>query len=74
MESVLYSMVVSGSLNSLVIYNHPVGSIYYIPLIYCQLGDYLLPTTYEGNQETPLMYVLMKIQIFSSHLIVILDK
>ena len=27
----------------------------YIPLIYCQLGDYMLPTTYYGNQETPLI-------------------
>ena len=26
----------------------------YIPLIYCQLGDYMVPTTYSGNQETPL--------------------
>ena len=26
----------------------------YIPLIYCQLGDYMVPTTYQGNQETPL--------------------
>ena len=28
----------------------------YIPLIYCQLGDYMLPTTYWGNQETPLIF------------------
>ena len=27
----------------------------YIALIYCQLGDYMLPTTYYGNQETPLI-------------------
>ena len=26
----------------------------YIPLIYCQLGDYMLPTTYQGNQKQPL--------------------
>ena len=26
----------------------------YIPLIYCLLGDYISPTTYWGNQETPL--------------------
>ena len=24
----------------------------YIPLIYCQLGDYMVPTTYLGNRET----------------------
>ena len=26
----------------------------YIPLIYCLLGDYISPTTYEGNQKQPL--------------------
>ena len=26
----------------------------YIPLVYCQLGCYMLPITYQGNQETPL--------------------
>ena len=29
----------------------------YIPLLYCQLGDFIFPTTpttYSGNQETPL--------------------
>ena len=30
----------------------------YIPLICCQLGDYMLPTTYYGNQETPLILIL----------------
>ena len=24
----------------------------------CHLGDYMVPTTYEGNQETPLMSVV----------------
>ena len=24
-------------------------------IIYCQLGDYMVPTTYKGNQETPLI-------------------
>ena len=27
----------------------------YIPLIYCQSGDDMLPTTYYGKQETPLI-------------------
>ena len=34
---------------------------WYISGIYCQLGDYMLPTTYWGNQETPLIKVLGKI-------------
>ena len=40
------------------IYNHPEGNRYkwYISGIYCQLGDYISPTTYQGNQETPLIY------------------
>ena len=43
------SIAVSGSLiPQLAVY------ITYIPLIYCQLGDYMLPTSYQGNQETPL--------------------
>ena len=38
-------------------YNHPIGSIYHLYTTYspCQLGDYMLPTTYQGNQETPLI-------------------
>ena len=27
----------------------------YIPLMYCLLGDYMLPTTYQGNQKQPLI-------------------
>ena len=27
----------------------------YIPLIYCLLGDYIIPTTLYGNQKQPLI-------------------
>ena len=27
----------------------------YIPLIYCLLGDYIIPTTFYGNQKQPLI-------------------
>ena len=30
----------------------------YIPLIYCQLGDYMPPTTFYGNQKQPLIQTL----------------
>ena len=54
-------MVVSGSPNRWqVACNPPTRSIYhlyttYIPLIYCHLGDYMLPTTFWGNQKQPLI-------------------
>ena len=57
MGVVYRSMVVSGSLyrwdryhiiTQLAIYK------WYISGIYCQLGDYMVPTTYKGKQETPL--------------------
>ena len=35
-----------------------------IPLVYCQVGDYMLPTTYWGNQKQPL--TLRDIRKFSS--------
>ena len=33
-----------------------IGNIYLVYKWYspCQLGDYMLPTTFQGNQETPL--------------------
>ena len=43
------SIAVSGLITQLAIYK------WYISGIYCQLGDYMSPTTYEGNQETPLI-------------------
>ena len=38
-----------------VIYNHVAIYTTYIPLIYCQLGDYISPNTYQGNQKQPLI-------------------
>ena len=39
-----------------VAYNPPIGrkNATYIPLIYCLLGGYMLPTTFYGNQKQPL--------------------
>ena len=43
----------------------------YIPLIYCQLGHYMLPTTYKGNQETPLTewWIFQSAMLVSRHVI-----
>ena len=63
-------MVVSGSLNRWDRYHIITQlAIYttYIPLIYCQLGDYMVPTTYLiGNQETPLMRAFAVLSTFPS--------
>ena len=52
------SMVVSGSLKGGIgsIWAPPEGKDYKwsISGIYCQLGDYMLPTTFYGNQKQPL--------------------
>ena len=51
----VYSMVVSGSPNRWdrwCITNQLAVYTTYSP---CQLGDYISPTTYQGNQETPLI-------------------
>ena len=43
--------------------NHPIGSIYHLYTTYspCQWGDYMLPTTYYQNQETPLIICYLPI-------------
>ena len=40
-------------------YRIPQLAVYttYIPLIYCLLGDYIIPTTFYGNQKQPLTRV-----------------
>ena len=42
-----------------VAYNPPEGKDYkwYISGIYCQLGDYMPPTTFYGNQKQPLIWI-----------------
>ena len=50
----IFTIVVSGSLNRwYVIYIITQLAVYttYIPLIYCQLGDYMVPTTYHLLRE-----------------------
>ncbi len=56
-----YSMVVEmvpvkGGIGGIV--HPPIGrkNTTYIPLIYCLLGGYMLPTTFYGNQKQPLTY------------------
>lgn len=68
-EIFLKSIVIFGSRNRWqAIYDHAIGNIYYaigniyiLPMyqvIYCQLSDFMLPTTYCGNQEIPLINAL----------------
>ena len=48
----LFLVPVKGGIGGIV---HPLA-VYttYIPLIYCLLGGYMLPTTFYGNQKQPL--------------------
>ena len=47
-------------------YNPPIGRKHttYIPLIYCLLGDYIVPTTFYGNQKQPETTIDVSFNVF----------